>query len=391
MLEQHSQSFQGLFHSIPQIHASAPGRINIIGEHTDYNGGYVLPAAIHLRTHVLAARRPDDFVHARAENFGESASFSLESLRPSPKHHWTDYVQGICAVLREEGFRLGGLDLLIWGDVPLGAGLSSSAALEISLLRAVTGLFDISLPREKIARLGQKAEHEFAGVKCGLMDQFISVFGRKNQALFLDCETLAFEYYPLNLEKAGLIILVYDTQVRRSLAASEYNKRRREAGAALDVLKAEGAAGYKTATLEMLESARGRMESVPYKRARHIIREDERVKQTVAALKKDDFLSVGRYLFQSHESLRDDYEVSSAELDLVYDLGRDFPDCYGARMVGAGFGGSAIALIKASAKDAFKEKALEAARQKRFPQPVFRDIFVGEGASAVLLDQKNRP
>jgi len=390
MLEQHIQSFQGLFHSTPQIHASAPGRINIIGEHTDYNGGYVLPAAIHLRTHVFAARRPDDFVHARAENFGESASFSLKSLGPSPKHHWTDYVQGICAVLREEGFRLGGLNLLIWGDVPLGAGLSSSAALEISLLRAVTGLFDICLPPEKIARLGQKAEHEFAGVKCGLMDQFISVFGRKNQALFLDCETLAFEYYPLNLEKAGLIILVYDTQVRRTLAASEYNKRRREAGAALDVLKAEGAAGYKTATLEMLESARGKMEAVPYKRARHIIREDERVKQTVAALKKDDFLSVGRYLFQSHESLRDDYEVSSAELDLVYDLGRDFSDCYGARMVGAGFGGSAIALIKASAEDAFKEKALEAARQKRFPQPVFRDIFVGEGASAVLLDQKGR-
>ena len=391
MFDEHIKSFQDFFHRAPQICASAPGRINIIGEHTDYNGGYVLPAAIHLRTHVLAARRPDDFVHARAENFSESTSFSLESLGPSPKHHWTDYVQGICAVLREEGFRLGGLDLLIWGDVPLGAGLSSSAALEISLLRAVTGLFDISLPREKIARLGQKAEHEFAGVKCGLMDQFISVFGRKNQALFLDCETLAFEYYPLNLEKAGLIILVYDTQVRRTLAASEYNKRRREAGAALDVLKTEGAAGYKTATLEMLESVRDKMESVPYKRARHIIREDERVKQTVAALKKDDFLSVGRYLFQSHESLRDDYEVSSAELDLVYDLGRDFPDCYGARMVGAGFGGSAIALIKASAKDAFKEKALEAARQKRFPQPVFRDIFIGEGASTVLLDQKSRP
>ena len=391
MIEQQIQRFQDFFHSDPSVLASAPGRINIIGEHTDYNGGYVLPAAIQLRIHVLAARRQDDFVHARAENFGETASFSLDSLASSRKALWTDYVQGVCWVLKEEGLHLAGLDLLIWGDVPLGAGLSSSAALEISLLKALTGLFDIALPPEKIARLGQKAEHEFAGVQCGLMDQFVSVFGRRNQALFLDCETLAYEYYPLNLEKAGVLLLVYDTQVRRALAASEYNKRRREAGAALDVLKIKGVTGYKEATLAMLKSARAEMEAVPFRRARHIISEDDRVKLTVEALKRDDFPSVGRYLFQSHESLRDDYEVSCAELDLVHDLGRDFPGCLGARMVGAGFGGSAIILVEASAAGAFKEKALEAAERKGFPKPVFRDIRVGEGASAIILNKNGRP
>ncbi len=386
MLEEQAASFRALFPSTPRVHASAPGRINIIGEHTDYNGGYVLPAAIHLRTHVLAARSDDDIVRVRAVNCGETASFSLDALSPSGKARWTDYIQGVCWALREEGFRLGGLNLMIWGDVPLGAGLSSSAALEISLLMALVKIFGIELPPEKLARLGQKAEHKFPGVQCGIMDQFISVFGRKNRALFLDCETLAHEYYPLNLEKAGLVILVYDTRVRRALAASEYNKRRREAGAALAVLKDAGAAGYKTATLDLLESVREKMETAAYKRARHVISEDDRVKQTVEALKKDDFQSVGRYLFQSHESLRDDYEVSSAELDLVHDLGRDFPGCYGVRMVGAGFGGSAIALIKASALDEFKEKALEASGRKGFPRPVFREILVGEGAAAVSLD-----
>jgi len=385
MPEKHMVSYQAFFHSDPRVYASAPGRINIIGEHTDYNGGYVLPAAIHLRTHVLAARRNDGSVRVRAENFGETASFSLDALSPSGKALWTDYVQGVCWALKEEGFRLGGLNLMIWGDVPLGAGLSSSAALEVSLLMALVKIFDIELSPDKIARLGQKAEHQFPGVKCGLMDQFISVFGRKNRVLFLDCETLAHEHYPLNLENAGLVILVHDTQVRRALAASEYNKRRQEAGAALAVLRAEGAAGYKTATLDMLESVRGKMEPAAYKRARHIISEDDRVRLAVEALKKDDFQSLGCYLFQSHESLKDDYEVSSAELDLVYDLGRNFPGCYGARMVGAGFGGSAIALIKASRQEAFKEKALEAAGQRGFPRPVFRDILIGEGGSAVLL------
>jgi galactokinase len=219
------------------------------------------------------------------------------------------------------------------------------------------------------------------------MDQFISVFGRKDSALFLDCETLDYAYYPLNLEKAGLGILVYDTKVRRKLASSEYNKRRQEASQALEALKIKGARSFKEATLALLERSKGEMDAVLYKRARHVITENERVRRAVEALQKDDFDGLGVLLFQSHESLRDDYEVSCPELDLLYDVSKEFPGCLGARLVGAGFGGSGIALLKKRDRREFQKRLLAEAEKRGFPRPEFHEIAIGHGAEVSKIDK----
>ncbi|MEW5901625.1 MAG: galactokinase, partial [Acidobacteriota bacterium] len=362
-----SRLFQEIFHTPPEVEASAPGRINVIGEHTDYNGGYVLPAAIHLRNHFLAARRDDRHVHLWAENFNQEETFDLEEIRPSEQKRWANYVKGIFWVLKEDGYGSGGVNAAVWGEVPLESGLSSSAALEVSVIKGLTDLFGISLPPERLAKLAQKAENDFVGVKCGLMDQFISVFGRKNQALLLDCETLEFALFPLDLEKAGLRIVVYDTRVRRKLASSDYNKRRQEAAEALKALHKEGARTYKEATLDTLEAARRKMGLVLFKRARHVISENGRVRKAVTALQAEDFAALGTLLLQSHESLRDDYEVSCPELDLLYEFGKEFPGCLGARLVGGGFGGSGIALLERECRREFEKKLQAEAGRRGFP------------------------
>jgi galactokinase len=379
--------FFQIYRSRPQILASAPGRINLIGEHTDYNNGYVLPAAIHLKDFFLASRRQDNLAHVWAENFKQEDTFSLNQVGPSGQNRWANYIRGIFWVLQQEGYKLGGVNALVWGEVPLESGLSSSAALEVSVIKGLTELFGIDLQPERLAKLAQKAENDFVGVKCGLMDQFISVFGREKKALFLDCETLEFELFPLNLEKDGLGILVYDTKLPRKLAASEYNRRREEAADALNILQKErGVRSYKEATTSLLEEVKGAMPDVLYRRAKHVISEDERVQQAVELLKADQFSELGRLLFLSHESLRDNYEVSCPELDLLYEVGKEFSGCLGARLVGAGFGGSGIALLKLSMVERFKKQLLFEAEKKGFPKPEFYLVSIGEGASAKRLN-----
>jgi galactokinase len=385
MSEAEQTLFLKLHGRAAEILASAPGRINIIGEHTDYNNGYVLPAAIHLRNYFLASRRPDNEIHFWANNFSEMDIFSLGQLEPSSSKRWVNYIRGIFWALREEGADLGGVDGLVWGDVPLEAGLSSSAALEVSVVKGLAELFGLSIEPEKLARLAQKAEHEFSGVKCGLMDQFVAVFGQKDSALFLDCETLAFDLIPLNLDKAGLEILVCDTRVRRELASSEYNKRREESASALNALGKRGVRTFKETTLDLLDEAKPVMEDINFRRARHVISENQRVKASAEALRKDDFTLLGRLLFQSHESLRDDYEVSCQELDLVYKTAKEFTGCLGARLVGAGFGGSALALITKAKAEEFKSKLSARAEERGFLRPEFHDISVGGGACSERL------
>jgi galactokinase len=378
--------FSRIFHIRPQLLASAPGRINIIGEHTDYNNGYVLPAAIHLRTHFLAAPRSDRRVRIWADDFQQEDTFDLDAIIPSEGCRWANYIKGIFWVLDQEGHRLGGVDALIWGNVPLEAGLSSSAALEVSIIKGLSSLFEIPLPDMALAKLAQKAENDFVGVQCGLMDQFISVFGKKESALFLDCESLDFSLFPLHLERAGLGILVYDTKVRRKLSSSEYNRRRREAAGALDVLKEKGVRSYKEATIKQLEAAHREMGDTSFKRARHVITENARVRRAVEALRKDDFFALGDLLFDSHRSLRDDYEVSSPELDLLHDVGRGFAGCLGARLVGAGFGGSGIALLEKQTMEGFRKRMLAEAEEREFPRPEFYEVSIGDGASVSRLD-----
>ena len=390
MDESKKDKFFRIFHTPAELLASAPGRINLIGEHTDYNNGYVLPAAIHLRNWFLATPRQDGQVRLWADDFREEETFNVEAIVPSEEKRWANYVKGIFWVLRQEGFRLSGINAMIWGKVPLESGLSSSAALEVSVIKGLTMLWNLDLPALRMAKLAQRAENDFVGVKCGLMDQFISVFGRKDSALFLDCETLEYAHYPLHLGRAGLGLLVYDTKVRRKLASSEYNKRRQEAAQALEVLRTKGARSYKDATTTILESSRDKLDSVLYKRARHVITENARVRQAVEALQKDDFRRLGTLLVESHESLRDDYEVSCPELDLLYDVGKEFPGCLGARLVGAGFGGSGIALLENRAVDGFKKRALLEAEERGFPRPEFHEIAIGQGAEASRINSPGR-
>lgn len=378
------------FGTRPLILASAPGRINIIGEHTDYNSGYVLPAAIHLRTHFLAAPRRDNRVQVWSIDLEQEETFTLDAISPSGERRWANYIKGIFWVLNQEGHSLGGVDALIWGKVPLESGLSSSAALEVSIIKGLSLLFGIEIPGLKLAQLAQKAENDFVGVRCGLMDQFVSIFGKKDHALFLDCETLNFSLFPLRLEEAGLGILVYDTKVRRKLASSEYNRRRQEAGQALAVLRSKGVRSYKEATTEQLDRARSEMGEMPFLRARHVITENERVQSAVEAIRRDDFTALGELLFRSHASLRDDYEVSCPELDLLHDVGRAFGGCLGARLVGAGFGGSGIALLEKRAQAKFQKRLLDEAESRGFPQPEFHEVSIGEGADVFAVDESNK-
>jgi galactokinase len=373
------ESFEEKFGFQPEVYSLSPGRINLIGEHTDYNLGYVLPSAIDLRVAFLASRRSDGIVRVWADSFSQEKRFSLKKDMDLKLGGWIDYIKGIYWILLKQGASLGGIDAYVWGNIPLESGLSSSAAFEVSIVNALDTLFGLNLSSLEMAKLAQKAENEFVGVNCGLMDQFISVFGRKNNAIFLDCETLEFEYIPLRLETEGLGILVCDTGVRRDLASSAYNVRRDEAAMALEKLGGDGIRTYKDITRTLLEKKKSDLGKIFYKRARHVVTENERVKQAVTALRRNDFHELGRLLFLSHESLRDDYQVSCPELELLYECGKSFPSCLGARMTGAGFGGSGIALIRKADFPSFKELLSGKAQKMGLIRPSFFDVEIGDG------------
>ncbi len=374
------QSFKKTYGSFPDVFASAPGRINIIGEHTDYNLGYVLPSAINLHVVFLASQRKDGIVRIWAESFKQEKSFEIGVDTESKQGDWIDFVKGVYWILSKKGIALQGIDAYVWGNIPLESGLSSSAAFEVSIIHALNALFGLGLAPLEIAKLAQAVENDYVGVKCGLMDQFISVFGKKDTAVFLDCETLEFEYIPMQPAKVGLVILVYDTGVRRDLASSEYNKRRAEARAALEKLKDSGIQTYKKVTLQMLDAKKPELGETYFKRARHVVTENKRVIRAVEALHRHDFNELGNLLFQSHESLRDDYQVSCPELDLLYSCGRQFPSCLGARLTGAGFGGSGIALIRRKDCLSFKQLLTDESRKMGFQSPSFYEVDIGEGA-----------
>lgn len=380
--------FEEIYDSHPEVVSSAPGRVNIIGEHTDYNQGYVLPAAINLRNYFLLSKRKDEKICIWTENFKKREMFSLQEISFSKQEKWGNYVKGIFWALQEEGFELQGVNGLVWGDIPLEAGLSSSAAFEVSLVRGLNTLFRLNLAPQRMAELARKAENDFVGVQCGLMDQFVSVFGEKNKAVFLDCESLEYELVPLHLEREDLRIFVFESGVKRELASSEYNKRQLESFRALELLKKYGVKSYKQANLQLLEEGKDEMDEALLKRARHVISENGRVKQAVEALKKDDFRLLGELIFRSHESLRDDYQVSCPELDLLYETAREFPGCFGARLTGAGFGGSGIALVKQERIEVFRKKILEEASKRKFPRPEFYEVKIGEGAKAYFLNKE---
>jgi galactokinase len=329
--------------------ARAPGRVNIIGEHTDYNQGFVMPAATEQATWIAVAPRDDDVVRVCSASFEGVDSFSASTIKPGDGGlPWSGYLRGVVWSLREEGLPVGGVDAAVVGNVPLGAGVSSSASLEVAFAVALLGLAGQTLPRGQLARVCQRAENEYVGMRCGILDQYASVLGREGCAVLVDCRDLSFREIPLG--GTGLRIAVCDTAKPRELVGSEYNTRREQCE---EAARALGVESLRDADLEALEAARDRLDEVVYRRARHVVTENARCLAAAECLTSGDFAALGRLLVETHASLRDDYEVSCAELDTMVELALATPGCYGARLMGAGFGGSAIALVAAESADDF--------------------------------------
>jgi galactokinase len=351
-------AFPDLYGRPSEVAASAPGRVNLIGEHTDYNGGYVLPLAIPQRTRIELARRTDRTVAAWSAEAGpaeEPATYTLGE--ESRRGDWLDYVQGVTAVLRTEGFEIGGCDLRISSEVPWGGGLSSSAALEVSLLRALVQAFSLALDDVRLALLGQKAENDFVGAPVGVMDQMASSLADTRHALFLDTRSLGFERVPL---PSAAELVVIDSGVPHELAASEYRTRRRECEEAARHLEVPQLRDLSAADLPRIAELPPPLD----RRARHVVTEDERVLRAVEALRSGDLPALGQLLDAGHASLRDDYEVSVEDVDRLVELARDEDAVYGARLTGGGFGGSIVALSRAGAGRQAGERIVRRYRQE---------------------------
>ncbi len=374
------EAFRERFGGEPQWRARAPGRVNLIGEHTDYNEGFVLPFAIDRAVWVAARPRSDRQVHLIAADFGEEARFALEGLEPGSVRGWAAYPAGVAWALEGAGMRLPGLEAAFAGDVPIASGLSSSAAVEVAFAVTWAALGGYEVPRLELARLCQRAENEFVGVRCGIMDQMAALFGRRGCALLIDCRSLETRTVPIPEEA---VILVADSGVRRALAASAYNERRAQCEEAVRRLRARypGIRALRDVTPAQLEAARAELPERIYRRARHVVTENERVLQAVAALSRGDLQALGELLNASHESLRDDYEVSAPELDTLVEAARSVPGVYGARLTGAGFGGSILALVRREAVPAAGE-AITRAYMDRFGRtPVWFVVTPDEGAT----------
>ncbi|MBC7258499.1 MAG: galactokinase [Chloroflexi bacterium] len=331
----------------PVLCARAPGRVNLIGEHTDYNDGFVLPMAIDRDIWMAFRPREDRTVRLWSLDFGQASVFALDDFANDASEPWSNYVRGVAWALGEKGIALRGLDAVIQGTVPIGAGLSSSAALEVAAGLALLASAGETLPPEELALACQRAENAFVGNRCGIMDQFVAVLGRAGHALFLDCRTLEYRHVPL---PADFRIVVANSMVKRALVDSAYNERRSQCEEAARML---GVRALRDADEAALASARSRLSDVVYRRARHVITENARVEQAVAAMRRGEAETFGALMDASHASLRDDYEVSCRELDALVEIARRQVGCLGARLTGAGFGGCTVNLVRVDAVDAF--------------------------------------
>ena len=345
------RAFQARWGSTPRIFR-APGRVNLIGEHTDYNDGFVMPVAIEFSTWVAAAGRPDRMLGIYSENFSEAREFPLDDSAPQRQDDWSDYVRGVAVTLERAGYRLRGTNLLIRGAVPIGGGLSSSAAIEIATAFALLGIAGRTVDRTEIAKVGQRAENEFVGMWCGIMDQFIACHAMAGHALMLDCRSLEFRLAPL---PPGIRMVVGNTMVRHELAGGEYNRRRadcQEGVRHMTRVLPQIRALRDVTPAELEHYGRGLPETV-FRRCRHVISENIRVEQAAAALKLGDLDRFGRLMAESHASLRDDYQVSCPELDTMVEIAASQPGVYGSRMTGGGFGGCTINLVREAHVDEF--------------------------------------
>ena len=375
-----SKRFQQLHGTRPKIFR-APGRVNLIGEHTDYNDGYVMPIAIELYTWVAAGRRPDRILRVHSLHFGETIELPLDEFAGPPRQHWSDYIRGVAAVLEASGQKLSGANLVIQGQLPLGGGLSSSASLEISTALALMWASNFELPPLEMVRACQRAEHEYAGTRCGMMDQFIITFGRLQHALMLDCRSLEYRLVPIP-EHARVVVA--NSMLRHELAAGEYNRRRADCEAGVRTLQRHlpGVRALRDVTPAELESHKSDLPDPVYRRSRHVVSENQRVLGAAEALQAGDLDRVGQFMFESHRSLRCNYEVSSAELDVLVELASACQGVYGARMTGGGFGGCTVNLVRSDAVERLQAQIAEGYARATGIIPALYVCSVAEGAGA---------
>jgi galactokinase len=368
--------FTQRFGAAPTFVVRAPGRVNLIGEHTDYNDGFVLPLAIDRAAWVALRPRNDSRVSVYSVDYKEAREFDLNELKHE-KAGWVEYVKGVAWCLQDAGMKLKGWEGVLAGDVPLGAGLSSSAAVEMATARAFAAVSGFAWDAVAQAKLAQRAENKWIGVNCGIMDQLISSTGRAGHAMLIDCRSLELQPAPL---PEGVAVVVLDTSTRRGLVDSAYNERRSQCEAAA---KSFAVRALRDVTPTSLASTDGKLDATTHRRARHVITENDRTVRAVDAMRRGDISCLGRLMNESHASLRDDYEVSSDALNAMVEAAQAHKSCYGARMTGAGFGGCAVAIVKADAADDFVAATSTAYKVRTGHDPAVYVCRATDGAAVV--------
>ena len=374
--------FKALYGVEPRVFR-APGRVNLIGEHTDYNDGFVFPMAIDRETLVAASPRADRRVRIYSVNVREEAEFDLDDPGPTRRGVWLDYVEGVARALERRGVRLCGADLVVLSDVPAGAGLSSSAAFEVSTGLALSAVANQDVDRVTLALAGQEAEHTYVGTNCGIMDQFIAALGQKGHALLIDCRTLEATSVPLDTSQAAVVIC--DTNVKHELSSSEYNTRREECERGVALLKEvlpdiRALRDVSAAEFEMHE---GLLPDPIRRRCRHIVTENQRTLAAADALRQGDLKEMGRLMYLSHQSMRDDYEISCRELDVLVEIASTCEGVLGARMTGGGFGGCTVNLVRRDALEAFRAAVMERYKLATQIVPTIYVSVAGGGACEI--------
>ena len=372
------QDFQTRFGSAAEIYR-APGRVNLIGEHTDYNDGFVMPAAIEFYCWVAAAPRDDRELVIHSENFGETVGARLDAIAPISKNHWANYPLGVADALQSSGKRLRGMNVLISGDVPLGAGLSSSAAIEVATGFALLWQSGVEFTRGELAQLCQKAENEFVGARVGIMDQFVSCLGKAAHALLLDCRSLDYGLHEL---PAGIQLVICNTKVKHEIASGEYNRRRAECEEGVRALRMvlPEIRALRDVGISQLERHCALLDPKVYSRCRHVVTENERTQKAARALFDNDLRTLGGLMRESHRSLRDDYEVSCKELDEMVEIASAQRGVIGARMTGGGFGGCTINLVETGAVESFRRSVAAEYQTRTGLTP---DIYVSPASEGV--------
>lgn len=372
--------FVEMFGEPSSLLVRAPGRVNLIGEHTDYNDGFVLPMAIDRAAWIALRPREGYEVVVHSVDFEETAEFDLDNLRHEDDG-WVEYIKGVAHILRSEGYPVRGWEGVVAGDVPIGAGLSSSAALEMATARTFAAVGGWSWDAAAMAKAGRRVENEWIGVNSGVMDQMISAAGRAGHALLIDCRTLETQLAPL---PPGVAIVILDTMTRRGLVDSAYNERRAQCERAAAMM---GVPALRDADMALFSRRESELDPVDARRARHVISENERVLAATTAMTRGDATGMGRLMNESHVSMRDDFEISRAEMDKMVELAQAEPVCYGARMTGGGFGGAAVALVRVDGADAFAASVAGAYRQATGLDPQVYICEATDGA-AVIMSQE---